>query len=67
MLGNQHLYGEDVEVPEIPAEIIMRRVELLKDHLDELLDVPWYLRDGGRCNDVMKVISFWKNINNREI
>ena len=63
MKTNEHLYGTEIDVPEIPADIVMRRIELLKEHLAELLDHSYYTRDGKRCNDVMSAISFWEKIN----
>jgi len=65
-MTNEYLYGEDVEVPEIPQEIIMRRIELLKDNLAELLDHSYYTRDGDRCNKILKAIRFWETINNKD-
>ena len=59
----EYLYGKDVEVPSIPADIIMRRVELLNDNLEELLDVPFFKRDGLRVNAVIKAKEFWLKIN----
>ena len=46
----EYLYGEDAEVPEIPAEVVMRRIELLKDNLEELMK---------RCSDIEEAIDFW--------
>jgi len=63
MLANEYLYGEEVEVPEIPQEVVVRRLELLKEHLAELLDHTYYDRDAARCNAVLKAIKFWENIN----
>ena len=63
MTKHEYLYGKDAEVPSIPADIIMRRVELLNDHLEELLDVPFYKRDGKRVNAVIKAKEFWLKIN----
>jgi len=60
---NEYLYGEEVEVPDIPAEIIMRRIEALKENLAELLEHSFYTRDGNRCNAVIKAIKFWETIN----
>ena len=62
MKTNTYLYGDDVEVPEVPADIIVRRVELLRDNLDELLKVHYADRDGKRCNDIIKAIKFWGSI-----
>ena len=63
MISNSYLYGDGVDVDEIPAEIIVRRVELLKDNLSELLDQSYHTRDGVRCNAILKAIRFWENIN----
>ncbi len=65
-MTNAYLYGEEVEVPEIPQEIIMRRIELLKDNLAELLDHSYYTRDGARVEKVLKAIRFWETINNKD-
>ena len=62
----EYLYGEDVEVPDIPSEIIMRRVEILSDHLTELLEVPLEHRDNARANAVLRARNFWNNINTIE-
>ena len=59
----EYLYGEDVEVPEIPAEVIMRRVELLKEKRFELLEVNLLKRDGSRVNSITKAIDFWEALN----
>lgn len=63
MLTNDYLYGEGVEVPNIPEDIVMRKLELLNDHLTELLVVPLLERDGPRVNAVIKAIKFWRGIN----
>jgi len=57
-----YLYGDD-DVEPIANDVIMRRVEKLKDHLDILLQVNHMKRDGSRCNAVISAISFWQNIN----
>ena len=62
MKDNSYLYGEDIEVPEIPADIIMRRIELLKDNLEKLLDHSYHTRDTERCNAIFKAIKFWEQI-----
>ncbi len=62
---NEYLYGEGVEVPEIPQDIIMRRVETLKENLSVLLDQSYYTRDSARCNTIIKAIEFWEKINER--
>jgi len=62
----QYLYGIDSEVPVIPQEIIMRRVELLNDQLEELFTQHWMVRDMQRERDLIKAIAFWQNINKEE-
>jgi len=67
MKTNSYLYGKDIEVPAIPEEIIVRRVEALKENLEELMDVPYLQRDGARVRAVVKAIHFWEDINSEEI
>jgi len=68
MKTNEYLYGENVEIPVIPSEIKMRRIELLNDKLEELLEVPYHSRNTIRVNAVLKAIDFWQNIDKeREI
>jgi len=62
MVSNEYLYMDN-EVPEIPADIIIRRVEALNDTLEELMDVPYLQRDGARVRAVVKAIHFWEDIN----
>ena len=62
MKDNIYLYDTD-DVPEIPNEIIVRRLELLKDNLAELLDHSYHTRDTARVNALLKAIKFWENIN----
>ena len=62
----EYLYGKDVDVPEIPAEVIMRRLELLDEHLEELFTLPMIERDGARCNAVIRAKNFWLKINEVE-
>jgi len=62
MLSNEYLYGKDVEVPVISEYVVMRRVELLKDHLSEMLDVPYQERtyeDQIQIGEILKGIDFW--------
>jgi hypothetical protein len=63
MKTNAYLYGEDTEVPEIDSYIVSRRIELLKDNLDELLEVHHLKRDGKRVNTILSAIRFWESIN----
>jgi len=59
---NEYLYGSDVEVPSLDAEVIMRRIELLSDHLSELLEQSYHTRDRTRVAAVLKAISFWQKM-----
>ena len=65
MLTDRYLYGTEEEVMEIPEEVIVRRVELLRANIDELLKVHYFERDNERINKVLKAIEFWTNINNK--
>jgi len=67
MKSNEYLYGEDVEVPSIPEDVVMRRLEALKEHLAELLDHSYYTRDTKRVGSVLKAIDFWSSINTIEV
>jgi len=60
---NSYLYGKDIEVPEFPADIVMRRTELLKDHLAELLEHSFYTRDCERVAAILKAIDWHEDIN----
>ena len=61
--SDEYLYGEDAEVPSIPSDIIVRRVELLRDNLEELLDQSYYIRDLERVSAVVRSIDFWEKMN----
>ena len=63
MKTNEYLYGESIDVAPVPEEIIMRRVEILEEHLDELLSVHYTERDGMRCTAVINAIKFWRELN----
>ncbi len=68
MQSNQFLYGVDVDVDEIPAEVILSRVTPLRDHLVELNKIPFAERtydDIKQINEVAKAIRFWNDINSR--
>jgi len=62
MKSNEYLYGTDVEVPEVPAYIAMRRISLLEDNLEELLKVNYMERDSKRVAKVQKAIDFWRKL-----
>lgn len=61
MHDNRYLYGTD-EVPEIPADIIMRRLELLGEQLEELQEIHYKERDLERVRAVEKAIEFWESM-----
>jgi hypothetical protein len=63
MLTNEYLYGDN-EIPEVPEYIIMRRVEILEERLEEVLAVHYTRRDLKLERELLKAISFWRNINN---
>jgi len=63
MISDSYLYGVEVEVPEIPAEVVMRRVELLTDHLTILMDTHYSNRDETKVRAVHKALEFWSKIN----
>ena len=68
MKTNAYLYGDDVEVEEIPAEVILSRVTPLQEHFDELSDIPFNQRTYPQIiqmNEVARAIDFWNNINNK--
>jgi len=67
MHTNAYLYGEGVEVMQIPQEVIDDRLGKLKVKLAELLDHSYYTRDGVRCNEVLEAIDFWESINKRNV
>lgn len=62
MLTNEYLYGEN-KVPDIPEEVIVRRLAALDDNLGELLAVPYLGRDIVRIRAIQNAIRFWQNIN----
>ncbi len=66
MKDNQYLYGSEAEVPEIDPMIVMRRIELLRDHLEKLLEHSYHTRDNNRVRAVLKGIKFWEEINNKD-
>ncbi len=62
MKTNEYLYGKDIEVPEIPRDIIIRRLELLNDNLEEILKVHYHARDTVRQRDIQSAINFWEKM-----
>jgi len=63
MKTNDYLYGKEIEVPDIPAELVVRRVELLKENLDELMSVDYRIRDTERTTAIFNAIKFWEELN----
>ena len=53
-------YGDDL--PPIPADVSMRRIEALREHLAELLEHSYHTRDNQRVSSVLKAVSYWENI-----
>ncbi len=69
MKTNCHLYGEGVDVPKLDNDVMLKRIDLLSENLRKLLDHSYWTRDGGRVNDVLKAIDFYRNLikeNNKE-
>jgi len=62
MTSNLYLYGTD-DVPEIPAETVMRRIELLKDNLTEVMSKHYLDRDNEKKGKILRAIKFWETIN----
>lgn len=62
MKTNDYLYGEGVEVPELPRDVVMRRIELLRDHLGELLNENYMRRDTVKIRAINKAIAFWAEL-----
>ncbi len=63
MKTKEYLYGIDAEIPDIPAEIIVRRVETLNEQLAEELDKSYFTRDNARVYAIASAIDFWEKIN----
>ena len=62
MKNNSRLYGEGVEVPEIPADIIIRRIELLEEMKAELYEVHYMKRDKKHIAEIDEAITFWEKL-----
>ena len=65
--SNDYLYGEGVDVPDIDSYVIMRRIELLKEHLEDLIEVYYMDRDTERIRAVVKAIDFWTSFHNKDL
>ncbi len=65
---NSYLYGEGVEIPDIPAEILLTRITPLKEHLEEMNEISFADRtyeDTIQMGEIHKAIDFWERINER--
>ena len=60
--SNEYLYGEDVEVPALDAEVVMRRIELLKENREELYELHYTKRDEMRIRAIVKAINYWERM-----
>ena len=65
MYSNDYLYKEGTDVPEIDSYVVMRRLEMLQEHLTELLAVDYRLRDLERTNAVVRAVNFWEHISSK--
>ncbi len=68
MKTSAYLYGEDVEVEEIPAEVILSRTVPLEEHFSEMLDIPVEQRTYEQIvqmSEIAKAIKFWSEINSK--
>jgi len=43
-------------------EVIEERIAMLDEHLKELLEVNYFIRDGARVNAVLKAKNYWNNM-----
>ena len=59
---DEYLYGTEVEVPKFDDYVIMRRIELLRDNLETLLEHSYHVRDTARVNAILKAIKFYEQI-----
>ncbi len=60
--SNEYLYGEDIEVPALDAEVVMRRIELLKENREELYELHYTKRDEMRIRAIVKAINYWERM-----
>ena len=63
MKSNNELFGEGIDVPEFDPLIIARRIELLRDRLEDLLNHSYHTRDNNLVGAVLKAIRWHENIN----
>ena len=68
MKTNEYLYGKDIEVEQIPAEVILSRVVPLEEHFSEIMEIPLETRTYEQIvqmSEIAKAIKFWQEINNK--
>ena len=67
MHTNRYLFGEDRvdEIPEFDSLVLVRRIELLNEHLSELLQVNYRDRDEHKIRDVLKAITWHEDMKRR--
>jgi hypothetical protein len=58
-----YLYGTE-DVPDIPQDIIDKRIAILEANLSKVLDHSFYTRDARRANVIIKTIEFWTQLGN---
>jgi len=63
---NERLYGKDVEVPKVPEYVVMRKIELLNDNLDSIMETKGIDRDRKQCKEIKDSIEFWSHINDKD-
>lgn len=64
MHTNKYLFGTD-DVPQFDPEVVMRRLELLKEQLSELLDHTTYTRtkeEHDKIAHILKAIKWHEHI-----
>ena len=62
MKSNAYFYGEGVEVPEFPADILMRRIELLKEKRAELYEPHYMNRDEDHIREIDEAIDLFEKL-----
>lgn len=65
MLTNKELYGIS-DVPLIPKEVANKRIDLLDEHLAELMSCHFMNRDNHIINEILKAKEFWSRLRDGE-
>lgn len=58
----EYLYGIGCEIEPIPAEITVRRVELIDDVIEEIQNQNYLERDMARMNSCLKAKKHWQSL-----